>query len=79
MLRNFSKMPSQWLPRIGHIQISDYPGRNEPGTGSLPFARLFAELESHEYKHWVGCEYRPLTDTVSGLKYLQPYLQAGCA
>ncbi|MCX4163178.1 MULTISPECIES: hydroxypyruvate isomerase family protein [Paraburkholderia] len=67
----------RWLPRLGHIQISDHPGRHEPGTGTLPFPEVFAELQRHGYSQWLGCEYRPLHDTVSGLKYLKPYLHAG--
>jgi hydroxypyruvate isomerase len=42
---------------IGHIQISDYPGRGEPGTGTLDFAGLFRALEHLPYDGWVGCEY----------------------
>ncbi|MBN3754775.1 TIM barrel protein [Paraburkholderia sp. Tr-20389] len=65
-----------WLPRIGHIQISDFPGRHEPGTGALPFDQIFSRLKACGYQHWVGCEYRPLCDTVGGLRYLAAYLDA---
>lgn len=58
------------LPRIGHIQIADNPGRNEPGTGEINYPFLFKHLESIGYTGWVGCEYKPATTTVAGLGWL---------
>ena len=62
------------LPQIGHIQIADNPGRNEPGTGEINYPNLLAALDSLGYEGWVGCEYRPKDDTVAGLGWAQPYL-----
>ena len=45
--------------RIAHVQIADHPGRNEPGTGSLPLDRQLTDLETHGYTGWVGLEYKP--------------------
>jgi len=59
------------LDRIGHIQIADPPGRNEPGTGEVNFANLFRVLDEAGYAGWVGCEYRPSRDTVSSLGWLR--------
>lgn len=67
----------RWSPRIGHIQISDFPGRHEPGTGAIPFKELFRQLDEAGYKGWIGCEYRPATTTDEGLAYLRPYLESG--
>ena len=44
---------------IGHVQIADAPGRNEPGTGDLPLDRQLADLEAAGYRGWVGLEYKP--------------------
>ena len=41
------------------MQIADAPGRNEPGTGSLPLMRQLADLEAAGYRGWVGLEYKP--------------------
>jgi hydroxypyruvate isomerase len=68
---------ARWLPRTGHIQISDFPGRHEPGTGSLPFPELFRLIDASGYRGWVGCEYRPQSDTISGLAFLKQYLSPG--
>jgi hydroxypyruvate isomerase len=55
------------LSRIGHIQLADNPGRNEPGTGEINYAFLFAHLDRIGYSGWIGCEYKPATTTEAGL------------
>ncbi|MDV6012831.1 TIM barrel protein [Haloechinothrix sp. LS1_15] len=45
--------------RIGHVQIADAPGRNEPGTGEIDFEYYFARLDDHGYTGWIGLEYKP--------------------
>lgn len=47
------------LPRIGHVQLADNPGRHEPGTGEINFPFLLDRLDCLGYAGWVGCEYRP--------------------
>ncbi|MEJ5359545.1 MAG: hydroxypyruvate isomerase [Desulfobacterales bacterium] len=59
------------LGRIGHIQIADPPERNEPGTGEVNFRNLFREIDAAGYEGWIGCEYRPLRDTLSSLGWLR--------
>ncbi len=55
------------LNRIGHIQLADNPGRNEPGTGEINFPFLFAHIDRIGYAGWIGCEYKPATTTEAGL------------
>ena len=62
---------SKHLARIGHIQLADNPGRNEPGTGEVNFPFLFAHLERIGYRGWIGCEYKPATSTEAGLDWRQ--------
>ena len=62
------------LPRIGHIQLADVPGRNEPGSGEINYDFLLGHLDAIGYSGWVGCEYNPRGDTVEGLKWARPYL-----
>jgi hydroxypyruvate isomerase len=59
------------LSRIGHVQIADNPGRNEPGTGELNYAFLFTHLDRIGYSGHVGCEYKPATTTEDGLGWRQ--------
>ena len=61
------------LPRIAHIQLADNPGRNEPGTGEINYPFLFRHLDKIGYRGWIGCEYKPLTNTVAGLGWIKPY------
>ena len=62
---------SKYLARIGHIQVADNPGRNEPGTGEINYPFLFAHLDRIGYKGWIGCEYKPAASTEAGLGWLE--------
>ena len=59
------------LARIGHIQLADNPGRNEPGTGEINYPFLFAHLDRIGYAGWIGCEYKPKGETGAGLGWLE--------
>ena len=62
---------TKYLSRIGHIQLADNPGRNEPGTGEINYAFLFKHLDRIGYTGWIGCEYKPATTTDAGLGWRQ--------
>ena len=55
---------------IRHVQIADFPGRGEPGTGTLDFDRHLGALDAIGYEGWVGLEYQPTTDTETSLAWL---------
>ena len=59
------------LSRIGHIQLADNPGRNEPGSGEINYPWLFKHLDAIGYTGWIGCEYKPAAATVDGLSWLR--------
>jgi len=62
------------LDIIGHIQIAGVPGRHEPDqTQEINYPYLLAVLDDSGYDRWVGCEYRPLGDTLTGLEWARPY------
>jgi len=63
------------LPLIGHVQVADNPGRNEPGTGEINYAYLLGMLDSIGYEGWVGCEYKPAGNTAAGLGWRQRLAQ----
>lgn len=60
---------SKHLARIGHIQIADNPGRNEPGTGEIHYPFLFAHLKRIGWTGPIGCEYKPAAGTEQGLDW----------
>jgi hydroxypyruvate isomerase len=55
---------------VAHVQIADWPGRGEPGTGELDLDALLGELADRGYDGWVGLEYKPTTDTDASLAWL---------
>lgn len=55
---------------IYHIHIADHPGRHEPGTGTIDFARLYRTLDEAGYDGLIGCEYTPRAGTLEGLGWL---------
>ncbi len=57
------------LPQIAHLQLADNPGRNEPGTGEINYRFLFGLVDTLGYDGWIGCEYKPKGDTVTGLRW----------
>lgn len=74
MRGDLARTLERYLPNIGHIQIADNPGRNEPGTGEIAFDWLLGRIAALEYDGWIGCEYRPLGETVAGLGWARPLL-----
>ncbi|MCB1755062.1 MAG: hydroxypyruvate isomerase [Gammaproteobacteria bacterium] len=62
------------LPRIGHIQLADNPGRHEPGSGEIHYPFLLDMLDNSGYTGWIGCEYRPQAGTDQGLAWASRYL-----
>jgi hydroxypyruvate isomerase len=63
------------MERIGHIQIAEVPGRHEPGTGEINFDFLLPQIDRLGYRGWIGCEYRPLTTTETGLGWIRRFTE----
>ena len=62
------------LPRIGHMQFADVPGRHEPGTGEIDFHSLFVLVDRLGYRGWIGAEYTPTGRTEESLAWAKEYL-----
>ena len=60
----------KYFPYIGHIQIAGIPNRNEPDDSELDYSYVFKVIKDLNYNGWIGCEYNPKEDTVSGLKWM---------
>ena len=61
------------MPLIAHVQVADAPARNEPGTGEIAWDYVFRRIQQLGYEGWIGCEYRPARDTISGLSWRHRY------
>jgi len=61
------------LPRIGHMQLADNPGRHEPGTGEINYEFLYRHIDRLGYRGWIGCEYRPAQNTKLGLGWFKQH------
>jgi hydroxypyruvate isomerase len=52
---------------IAHVQIADWPGRHEPGSGRIDFRALFEALVETGYAGFIGLEYVPASTAADGL------------
>ncbi|XP_068449259.1 putative hydroxypyruvate isomerase isoform X1 [Clinocottus analis] len=69
---NLTQNIHKYLPIIGHVQIAQVPGRNEPDSaGELNYSYLFTTLEALHYQGYIGCEYKPLGSTQEGLGWMK--------
>lgn len=65
---------------ISHVQIADWPGRGQPGSGSLDFQQILSALEERGYAGYVGLEYIPRgVGTDESLRWLPREARAGDA
>jgi hydroxypyruvate isomerase len=59
------------LGLVQHVHVADVPGRHEPGSGTVDWARRLGALVSGGYSGWIGLEYRPTTDSASSLRAIR--------
>ena len=52
-----------------HIQIASPPYRSDPGTGEINYNFIFNVINNLNYNGYIGCEYKPLDQTVNSLKW----------
>jgi hydroxypyruvate isomerase len=67
---------SRHTRRIGHVQIADNPGRNEPGTGDLDIQGYLNRLADNGYDGYVGLEYKPSGASADSFDWLPRDLRA---
>jgi len=55
---------------IGHVQVADFPGRGEPGSGRIDWNEKLAQLRDSGYAGIIGVECHPTRpSTAEALKY----------
>jgi hydroxypyruvate isomerase len=62
--------------RIGHVQIADAPGRNEPGTGKLDIDAYLDRIAATGYDGWIGLEYKPSGSSADSFDWLPRALRS---
>lgn len=71
---NISNNLKDFSSYIGHVQIAQAPNRNEPCTdGELDYRFILNQLQLISYDDFIGLEYKPLTNTVDGLKWIKEF------
>jgi hydroxypyruvate isomerase len=65
-----------YVSSIGYVHIADYPGRNEPGTGSADWKAVLRALKASGYDGYVGFEYAPAGDSAVSLKAIYDLWQS---
>ena len=57
-----------YADQMGHIHVADAPGRHEPGTGEINYAKVFSCLAENGYTGRIGFELFPETNTAEAVK-----------
>jgi len=68
-----------YAERVGHVQIADAPGRNEPGSGTIPLNTHLEALVGAGYAGWVGLEYKPSGASAEAFDWLPRSRRGGRA
>lgn len=65
------------IDQVGYVQIADVPGRHQPGTGEINYARVFAALDEAGYDGPIGLECWPEDgDALSAVRDLRRAVEA---
>ncbi|HGJ5065068.1 TPA: HPr family phosphocarrier protein [Salmonella enterica subsp. enterica serovar Muenchen] len=59
--------------KYAHVQIAGLPDRHEPDDGEINYPWIYDLLDKTGYTGWIGCEYIPRADTLSGLGWFARY------
>ena len=59
--------------KVGHVQLADWPKRNEPGSGQFDFDPFLRALTVIGYKGYVGLEYIPSSSNADSFGWLRRF------
>lgn len=59
------------IDTIAHVHVADHPGRNQPGTGTLPLRQKLDWLVGEGYDGFVGMEFRPTESTADAVREMR--------
>lgn len=67
---NICKSIAAFARHISHVQVSDAPGRQEPGSGRIDYASVWRALGNIQYDRWLSAEYRSSRPTLATLDWV---------
>ncbi len=67
------------VDQMGHIQVADSPGRNQPGTGELNYRFIFEAIQASGYAGSIGLEYNPRGSSEESFAWLPDDRRDGIA
>jgi hydroxypyruvate isomerase len=67
-LGNVTRSAVAAAPWVAVYHVADNPGRNDPGTGEMNYANIYAAIKKSGYSGYVTMEYLPKGDEVTSLK-----------
>ena len=70
---NLAKLITEYRDIARHYQIAGVPGRHEPDVGEINHPYLFDVIDQLGYTGYIGCEYRPRSETRAGLGWARKY------
>lgn len=70
---NLSRLTDRLNGKFAHVQIASVPNRHEPDEGEINYQYIFNKLDEIGYQGFVGCEYKPRSETIKGLGWFEQY------
>ena len=67
------------MPFVRVFHVADNPGRNEPGTGEMNYANIYAAIAKAGYEGYITMEYVPRQEQVGSLRKALAEMRAGLA
>jgi hydroxypyruvate isomerase len=56
------------ISKVGLVHIADVPGRHEPGSGEIHYAKVYERLAALKYDRGIAMEFYPQGDVVAALR-----------
>ncbi|MES2307233.1 MAG: hydroxypyruvate isomerase [Verrucomicrobiota bacterium] len=63
----------KYFSKIGHIQIADNPGRNQPGTGEIHYPFILREIDQLGFTGQIGLEYVPKGESQASFGWIRDF------
>lgn len=64
---NVTRTAVEAHPHVAVYHVADNPGRNDPGTGEMNYANIYAAIKKTPYAGFITMEYVPLGDQAASL------------